>query len=153
MLALWGFFWEGTDWSGIAPPAPAPTPQESRGGGHKKENDRLGVDYWDARERYLRRFAEPLIKEVAPVENTNSPEPEEVDKLADTAPGRVDYDNSALLLYQQAMAAALQAAYAAQNAQHLQDAVQRANALSLDIARIKQQHYNRAIAVLLLNAF
>lgn len=156
MLALWEFFWTEADWTG-APPAPTPAPAtvqaESRGGGHKRENDRLGSDYWDVRERYLRRFAKPLVEAISKsveVEEDNSTRSIEGEKL-DIRP-RAEID-SHLLLRQQALVAALQAAYTAQTQTALRDAMQRATQLHLDISNLQQQHYNRAIALLLLDAF
>lgn len=149
MLALWEYFWDDTDWTGGPPaPSPAPAPVPSGGGGgHKKRRNQeyqpLPSDFWDVRERYLRRFVEPLAKDTprptpAPVKTT----------VAEIIP-----DDGPLLLMQQALAAALQRARAAQTDAELRDATKRAYALALDISNFHQQYYNRAIGILLLDLF
>lgn len=145
MLANWFFFWTESDWTGVAPtPSPTPTDEgrSDAGGGHKKRRyERLGEDFWNVRERYLRRFVEPAIKQAA----------QEVPHQEPQASPQTNDGEGAVILLRQAMEAALNRARNAQTFDELQDAAQRSLALSIDIANIKNQYYNRAIAILLLD--
>lgn len=57
------------------------------------------------------------------------------------------------ILLLQALHAAQQRAATANNAAELRDATMRSRKLLLDISKIRQQHYNRAIALLLHDSF
>ena len=163
MLALWEYFWVDTDWTGAAPtptptPTPTPVPSTSAGGGGKKKHrpyERVGEDFWILRERYLRRFApkpEPMAP-AEPIEEIKEILPQEdVILSGDRAGGGVAPDGR-LLLLQQALQAAIAHAHKAQSAAQLQYAMQRAQQLQLDISKLQQQNYSRAIALLLLDAF
>lgn len=88
---------------------------------------------------------EPTAPPVS-VARINLPEEELVDTLvAPAAGGGPD------ILLLQALAAAQQRAATASNAAELRDAVGRSRKLLLDISKIRQQHYSRAIALLLFD--
>lgn len=149
MLALWGYFWDTSAWSGAAPsptpaPAPTPTPNPAGGGKHQRAYTPLGSDYWYARERYLRRFVEPLVK--ATLRPTPAPQ-----AAPTTTPPPSHVGNEQLL--QQALIAAYHRAQTAQSAAVLQEAAARISSLALDISNLQQQYYNRTIALLLLDVF
>lgn len=134
-LGLWEFFWDSADWIAATPAPVAPTASRSNsGGGHRKYESAPG-DFWDVRERYLRRFLEPIEK-TAPL-----PSPS-VSEEAPVAP---------TIVREQALQAAIGAARNAQTVAVLQDAVRRANELALDISNIQHQYYSRAITLLLLD--
>lgn len=159
MLGIWMYSWTESDWTGVQPPTPSPPPAALEGvlanaGGGKKQRsyERLGEGFWMLRERYLRRFLpkEPeVIKSVPATAKQYETKPTDVSKLEGPAPGEVD---GGLLLLQQALHAAHNRARAAENAAVLRDAMQRAQQLQLDISKIQQQNYSRAIALLLLDA-
>jgi len=81
MLALWEFFWTEADWT----PAPSTTSatgaSNAGGGGFRDRNlDRalhaiapLSDDYWQVRERYIRRLTRPQPQ---PQQLQQSPEPQ-----------------------------------------------------------------------------
>ena len=172
MLALWAYEWDESDWTGSAPAAttdpffglllalqwegtttPTPTPtttQDPGAGGGKKKNHYIGPDpdFWDVRERYLRRFVKPAV--LAAIPALRQPDPVPVPYVAPTYAPLEDTETP-FILQQQALAAALQRAVNAQNATELQDAGQRAQKIALDIQKIHQQYYERAIAILLLD--
>ncbi len=87
----------------------------------------------------------------APIEKTEETAPQIPVNLEARLPG-VGQDGR-LLLLQQALQATLARAHDAQTAAAMQQAVARAHQLQLDISNIQQQNYNRAIALLLLDAF
>lgn len=152
MLALWEYFWTGAAWVPGPPPIPPPPPPtgnpSNAGGGGKRQYERVGEHFWQVRERYLRQ-AMPRLEAIAKspaVEETNLPAVEEQGKVEAVPPGGV-------LLQQQALRAALAAARSAANAKALREAMSRAQAIVLDISRIRQQYYARAIALLLLDVF
>lgn len=155
MLALWEFNWTVSDWTGVAPtPAPA-VPEMAQGGGARGRQripySRADDDFWEVRERYLRRFAKKYKESMAPaepIESIDSTPTPEVSNIDRPAGGR-----DAAILLQQAMDAALARAEHAADAIELRDAMQRVNSLYLDISHIHQQNYNRAIVLLLLDAF
>jgi len=74
MLALWEFFWTEADWT----PAPSTTSatgaSNAGGGGFRDRNlDRafrdiapLSDDYWQVRERYIRRLTRPQLQPPQP---------------------------------------------------------------------------------------
>jgi len=105
------------------------------------------------RERYLRRFApKPAAIDVSlPIEEIKQTIPQEPVILSGDRAGGQGYDPT--LLLQQALQAALLLAAHSQDAAQLRDAMQRASQLQLDISKIQQQNHNRAIALLLLDAF
>ena len=173
MLALWQYEWDESDWSGsassatatdafaglllalqwegTATPAPTPTPADTPtvGGHGKKQNDYLGQDesFWLAKARYLRMFVKPEVEKVLPVAVKPTPSPASPDyaPLEDTI--------TPYLLHLQALQAALQRAMNARNATDLQQAAQRTRTLALDIQKLQQQDYERAIEILLLDVF
>jgi hypothetical protein len=107
------------------------------------------------RERYLRRFAPPLekaIEDIHVIAKSNETGKSPTSKMDGLARGEGAPLDGGLLLLQQALSAALNRAKAATDAAVLRDAMQRSAALALDIQQVKQQNYNRAIAILLLNA-
>lgn len=175
MLALWQYEWDEEDWSGTPPapatdeffglllalrwegttttptPTPTPTPADAPtvGGHGKKKNDYLGQDesFWLAKARYLRMFVKPEIDKVVlpTVRPTPSPASPDYAPLQDTI--------TPYLLHMQALQAALQRAINAQNMAEMQQAAQRTRALALDIQKLQQQDYERAIEILLLDVF
>lgn len=156
MLALWFDFWS---WGAAPsppppPPAPAPDAASSNAGGGKRRREYVSPhpDFWDVRERYLRRFLHPLeesIEQPAPIETSDSTTTEPDDILT-PATGRGERASPLAELRFEFDMAALRARQA-RDALELQQAVLRANALALDISKTKQQYFNRAIALLLLD--
>jgi hypothetical protein len=172
MLALWEYEWDESDWTGITS-APATTSdaffglllalrwegtdtpattttQDPGAGGGKKKNEYIGPDpdFWDVRERYLRRFVKPQVIKALPALERPQPVPAPIPPVQYTP---LEDTATPFILQQQALAAALQRAVSAQNAAELQQAAQRAYKIALDIQKIHQQYYERAIAILLLD--
>lgn len=129
--------------------APISEDRPTVGGHGKKKNDYLGQDeaFWLAKAEYLRQHVKPAIEKVLPPPGTRTPFPASPDyaPLQDTI--------TPYLLHMQALQAALQRAINAQNMAEMQQAAQRTRALALDIQKLQQQDYERAIEILLLDVF
>lgn len=162
MLALWMYQWDETEWV-AAPPAPAPAPVEaprSNAGGGKRRNDYIGPspDFWEVRERYLRRY-EKAISEASVIAKNNFPSQEPHDNLSGDRAGGIPSADTAndlqavLELMRFELEVARARARQARNATELQEAMRAAMTLALDIRKIEQQYYDRAISILLLNVF
>lgn len=169
MLALWEFFWTRADWVPGPPPVipppvvdvAVPTSKGSGASRHKVRGDYTAADsdFWQLRERYLRRhlpqldtLAGPLdvavpIDEQAAIEKSNLPVVAPVSTVEGPAPG------GAVISLQQQLSSALHAARTANNAVQLRTAIAVATQLALDISDKRTQYYNRAIALLLLDVF
>lgn len=152
MLGIWMYQWDTAAWvTGTPAPAPAPVPAPSSGGsgGRKKRKPYTPADdhFWQVRERYLRRFLpmEPIASPT-PIVEINLP----VNDVADTLVAPAAGGGPDILLLQ-ALHAAQQRAATANNAAELRDATMRSRKLLLDISKIRQQHYSRAIALLLFD--
>lgn len=69
LLALWSGFWNLSDWTGGPVPPPVPTSEPGSGGGWRNYQ-RANDDYWEEREKQLRKFApvhvEPRVVERFP---------------------------------------------------------------------------------------
>lgn len=162
MLANWMFFWNSADWVQAPPPPVVNTNPESWGSKSKERNipgwkvdpwletDRASQDYWDVRERYIRRYMTPVLEKEAvqevkirqsrPIkENEGNPE--------------VTAGQSHLQLLQQARDAVVERARTATNVEALQREVQRVIKLTLDISALRVQYYERAVIILLLDLF
>lgn len=85
--ALWFFFWNEADWTGVPPPAPAPPPAQDggSGGGSKRKQAkssrppyiRAPEDFWEVRERYLRSIQAEIEPEPPPLPpSTQAPPPD-----------------------------------------------------------------------------
>lgn len=154
MLALLGFVWEAQPPS-PGPPDPSISQDLGSGGGGRKKYKKAAPDFWDVRERYLRRYAPKLqeaIKDVEVIGKSNETSKQDNDKLeGNRAGGGVSPMVHAMLLGQ-ALQANLSRASVAQSAVELREHLQRASQLALDIEQIKMQYSNRAMALLLLDA-
>lgn len=145
MLALWEYFWTEADWV-QAPPVVVPDAVPSggaRGDGYRPLPD----EFWEARDRYIRRHITPAV------ERTNaklpphlrlvhpSPAPETVDTETEAAVARLVTERSA----------ALSLARAATSATELRTASARALQLTLDISNLIDDYYMQAAIILLLD--
>jgi hypothetical protein len=86
--ALWHFFWTETDWTGGVVVDSNTGRSRAGGGGHKKERkyERVGDDFWLARERYLSRMTRVEPFEVA----TTEPPPLPPAEISTPAPPVLD---------------------------------------------------------------
>lgn len=161
MLALWMYQWDEAEWTAASPaPAPAPAAEASRSnaGGGKRRNDYVGPspDFWEVRERYLRRY-EKVIERTQVIAKSNFPAQETSDNLSGDRAGGQPPATTDLQAVLELMRFELEVARAkaqhAKNATELQEAMRAAVTLALDIRKIEQQYYDRAISVLLLDVF
>ncbi len=145
----------------LVPPPTTNTPPETFGSksnetdvpGWKVDpwlDDRQSHDqeYWDLRERYLRRFMEPVLRE----EKATSV------KMRESGPIKYHEDKlsegqSHLALLQQARDAVVQRAREAVTSDSLRKEVARVIKLTLDISSYRAQYYERAAIILLLDLF
>lgn len=149
-LALWMFNW-GT---GGAPEPPPVVVSTSAGGGH------LDDDYWETRERYIRRMLRTRVIEVP-----NAPLDEQFESLDALPPqpagselllhdvGAPSYASLALVRALEAQAHAIRLARLARTRAELRRAGARIVATSHAIARLKDQHELENIALMLTLMF
>lgn len=153
MLANWMFFW---GWGGVTPTTPVATPQSQGGSkfkGHYRPKPDSGIeeyrgapqDYWDVRERYLRRFMEPVLKQEAHEIQIRESEPIREDQVKE--------GQSHLRMLQQARDAVVERARQSTNLADVQKEVARVIKLTLDISALRVQYYERAVIILLLDLF
>lgn len=157
MLALLEYFWTETDWTGSPAPAPSPTPSPSespvgKGSGASRKRAYVSPDgdFWDVRERYLRRLHGTLPN---PIAHTDSIETLNLSPATGTDNIEPPPADMGMALRRQALSAALSRAESAANRVELRSAAARVQAIALDISKIQQQYDDRAIALLLLDAF
>jgi hypothetical protein len=159
MLALWEYFWNAPDWvPGPPPPVTVPPTNDSQGSSRGKyfrppvdpwlERTSHDQEYWDLRERYLRRFMEPALK---------AERVQEV-KIRESSPIKYHEDKLSagqthLALLQQARDAVVSRARIAATETELRNEVARVIKLTLDISNLRIQYYERAAIILLLDLF
>jgi hypothetical protein len=157
MLALWEFFWNPADWAGSS--TPPISKQDGGSRSSKKPPPSWKVDpwlertshdqqYWDLRERYLRRFLAPVLAE----EGATPPQ------IRESSPIKAHEDHISegqnhLRMLQQARDAVVQRARFASTQGELRKETARAIKLTLDIQSLRIQYYERAAIILLLDLF
>jgi hypothetical protein len=156
-LTLWEYFWTEADWI-PAPPAtssgPATVSALSSAGANGNdyapkpdswlEGQRATDEYWEEREKYIRRHLEPILREVIPLELEKGPQ------LVDTI---LPLKQDELFILQYKRNAMLRRAYAAQSEAELRKTADRVIKLSLDIRDHITQYYERAAIIILLDIF
>lgn len=156
MLGVWMYFWNQASWLPAPPPVTTPAAQSQGGSkfkGHYRPKPDYGIeeyrgapqDYWDVRERYLRRFMEPVLKQEAQQIQIRESEPIKEDQVKE--------GQSHLRLLQQARDAVVERARTASNLADVQKEVARVIKLTLDISALRVQYYERAAIILLLDLF
>ena len=155
MLALLEYFW---DWGGAPSPSPSPSPSpaptpapDTAGarGRQKRKYIQAPNDFWEVRERYIRRFVEKARKTIF---NEVPLLPVEEETARQDEPDVMSQPSETLLL-RQAFDVAARRAQNAQTISELRTISDRLRSLALDISKIEQQNYDRAIALLLLDVF
>lgn len=159
MLAIWEYFWNNNPTWGVATTA-SPNEGGARPGKYFRPKPDSGIeeyrgapkDYWDVRERYLRRFMEPVLKAEAALKEQVAHEIQ----IRESEPIREDQvkeGQSHLRLLQQARDAVVERARTASNLADAQKEVARVIKLTLDISALRVQYYERAVIILLLDLF
>lgn len=156
MLANWMFFWPLPLWTPGTTPTTTTAPNDggARPGKYFRPKPDSGIedyrgapqDYWDVRERYLRRFMEPVLKQEAHEIQIRESEPIREDLS-------VQKGQSHLRMLQQARDAVVERARQATDLDILQKEVARVIKLTLDISALRVQYYERAVIILLLDLF
>lgn len=148
MLAIWMYSWDLIDWQ----PAPTdppeqpdeqpPAPRADAGGGHYEP---LGEDYWMVRERWMANEMPEFEKITDRTQDLEQlPRSMELDAAAAGIATRVRAMEGEL---QQALAAVSNATDQAQK----QAAASIAMRLSIDISQLREQYYERAKLIRLLD--
>lgn len=162
MLANWMFFWNVPDWVPQPPPV-VPPPYQTQGGTKSKEHFKPPVDpwlesrtshdqeYWGLRERYLRRFLEPALR-AEKLEGATQTQMRESGPIK-AHETHLSEGQSHLALLQQARDAVVQRARIATTETELREEVARVLKLTLDISSLRNQYYERAAIILLLDLF
>lgn len=141
--------WDGTD----APVEPEPEPEvvaegrSNAGGGGPLLYTGPDPDFWDVRERYLRRY-EKVVSNVEPIAKSDFTPVVKGDNLIGSAGGM---PGGPLAVLQMELAAQRQQARKAVDSAQLQQSMRQAAAIALDIRKIHQQYYDQAISILLLD--
>lgn len=158
MLGLWMYHWDATTWGG-APPEPEPPPvvvgNPSNAGGGRYDRA-LDADYWETRERYIRRMLR--VAEI-PLPHAPSTSPQPSDDATPAQPGRSESSPAAIpapadlaraleeALARQALA--VERAREAQTRAELQLAGAAIVAVTLEIARLRDMQELEMLAILL----
>ena len=147
-LTLWEFFWTESDW--VAGSATAATVVVSRGGSKGSDYHPIPDDFWEARERYIRRFVEPTVRrsrEEVP------PAPPEQEKQAARLITKATIAQAKLRSLQTERDLLLEKARATRTREELQRSAARILQISLDILAANNQYYEQAAIILLLDIY
>ena len=109
------------------------------------EYSRASQDYWEVRERYLRRFLEPVLKQ--------EPTPSQTRESSPITSNEVSVAESRLTMLHAAREAVITRARNAATTGILQAETARVIKLTLDISALKDQYHQRAAIILLLDLF
>lgn len=135
MLLFWA--WDSSDWTEAVGADPQPDARRTSAGSGGKHYDRLGEDYWMAREAYLTTEneapEEPILDAEVP--------PDQALVQSDAAVRRITAQIDAL---ESQLKIALQSVSEATDRAQKQEIAQHAMRLSLDISKLRAQYYERA---------
>ncbi len=146
MLALWEYFWVSADWAGGVASVSAADVVVLSGGARGHDYHPLPDEFWEVRERYIRRFVEPIVKQTKtsiPNETTTNPRLITKATIAQAKLRATQTERDILLAK----------ARLATNRQDLQQHSARILQLSLDILKTNDQYYEQAAIILLLDIF
>lgn len=143
-LSLWEYFWTEADWvAGPSSSGSATVVVVRDAGAQGHDYHPLPDEFWEIREHHLRKFVEPVLKKVIPLELESAPpvNPE------------LELEKDELFILQYKRNAALRRAYAAETEEELHKTAARVIKLTLDISNNISQYYERAAIILLFDLF
>lgn len=143
-LTLWEFFWTEADWvPGSSSSGSATVVTITGGGARGHDYHPLPDEFWEIREHHLRKFVEPVLRKVIPLELESAP-PVNLE---------LSLEEDELFILQYKRNAALRRAYAAETEEELYKTANRVIKLTLDISNNISQYYKRAAIILLFDLF
>jgi hypothetical protein len=148
-LTLWEFFWTETDWVTGPPSVSAADVVVAKFGSKGHDYRPVSDDFWEARERYIKRFVEPIVKQSREATQP-APEPESTAARQIT---RATIAQAKLRSLQTERDLLLEKVRITQNREELQQGSARIIQISLDILNANYQYYEQAAIILLLDIY